>query len=90
MQTKKIGVIDSNVYSLRRFSLRLGYVFVWHCHVMGVGESGKRKPRRVGIFDFLFLNFFATKIRDFFLSPLSHSISLASLLLSHSISLFGW
>ena len=29
------------------------------------GESGKRKAGRAGIFDFLFLNFFATQISDF-------------------------
>lgn len=33
---------------------------------MGIGsKSGKRKRGRAGIFDFLFLNFFATKIQDF-------------------------
>ena len=29
------------------------------------GESGKRKAGRAGIFDFLFLNFFATQISAF-------------------------
>ena len=40
---------------------------VRHCLLLvGIGgKSGKRKRGRAGIFDFLFLNFFATKIQDF-------------------------
>lgn len=30
------------------------------CYLLGFGKSGKRKAGRAGIFDFLFLNFFAT------------------------------
>lgn len=39
------------------------YVLGVACYLLGLGgKSGKRKAGRAGIFDFLFLNFFATQI----------------------------
>ena len=46
-------------------------------------KSGKRKRGRAGIFDFLFLNFFATKIRDF---PFSHFLLSSLFSLSFTLS----
>lgn len=42
-----------------------GVVCVGRCLLLWGGESGKRKAGRAGIFDFLFLNFFATQISAF-------------------------
>ena len=54
------------------------------------GKSGKRKRGRAGIFDFLFLNFFATKIQDFSSLPLLIlSLSLLFCLLSALLYLVG-
>ena len=53
--------------------------------VRGVGKSGKRKAGRAGIFDFLFLNFFATQI-----SSLSIIDVLPFLFASLGTFLLGW
>ena len=47
------------------------------------GKSGKRKRWRAGIFDFLFLNFFATKIWAFSISPTLNSFTLSFALSRH-------
>lgn len=49
------------------------------------GKSGKRKAGRAGIFDFLFLNFFATQI-----SSLSIIAVLPFLFASLGTSLLDW
>ena len=47
-----------------RYKWGVLYVLGVACYLRG-GKSGKRKAGRAGIFDFLFLNFFATQISAF-------------------------
>lgn len=52
--------------------------------LFGGGKSGKRKAGRAGIFDFLFLNFFATQISAF------QSSLFCLFFASLGTSLLGW
>ena len=66
-----------------RYKWGVLYVLGVACYLWG-GKSGKRKAGRAGIFDFLFLNFFATQISGFSI------IAVLAFFASLGTSLLGW